>query len=383
MTTSTVLAWWRVLVVLACLAAAVIAPLVLNENRNSLLQVNTAAQQVMALQSVKGDVLAAEASATQALLLAGPDADADDAYLELLGSAASQLTNASAARPTDASALSEISAMLVSYNAELTQGMVTHSDAAMADASRQLHNDLVPLLDSQIATNITWLEVSIGDQRWLSVLLALPIVLTVAAMVVAARRTRRLVNIGLLISLAINIAVWVIITQLVTTSAASVSAVQSSGVAQASAVGQAYASIAEAKATEGRVLLGITESGQGARAYDEATTQATEMLQQLPQAAYDGMNDKLTEMIQTHEQLLAARDDIEARAQLVQSAQQPYDELVSWLADQSALIGDGLDAQLTQHASNVQGALGGVAIGMVAASLAAGVGLSQPLRRYR
>lgn len=382
MTTSTVLVWWRALVVLACLAAAVIAPLVLNENRNSLLQVNNAAQQVMRLQAVKGDVLAAEASATQAMLLAGPDATPDDAYLELLGTAANQLTNAGAARPQDVDALANISATLVSYSTLLTEGMVTHSDSAMNRASQSLHGELVPMLDEQIANNVNWLEVSIGDQRWLSVLLALPIVLTIVAMVVVARRTRRVLNIGLVISLAINIAMWVIITQLVTTSAASVSAVQSSGVSQATAVGQAYASVAEAKSIEGRMLLGITSQSEGNPAYDAATAEASENLKQLPMGAYEGINEKLDQMIQTHDQLMAATPEDPNRPQLVQSAQQPYDTLISWLSDQSTQIGAGLNEQLTDHASTVRGALGGIAIGMVAAALAAAIGLSQPLRRY-
>ena len=49
MTTSRVLALWRLVVVLSCLAVAVIGPLVLNENRASLERVNAAAQQVLLL----------------------------------------------------------------------------------------------------------------------------------------------------------------------------------------------------------------------------------------------------------------------------------------------------------------------------------------------
>lgn len=131
------------------------------------------------------------------------------------------------------------------------------------------------------------------------------------------------------------------------------------------------------------MLLGITETSAGAADYQAATSLAGEMLSQLPQASADGMDAQLAAMVEAHDQLVAAGPEAENHAALVQAAQQPYDELVNWLATQSTQIGAGLDAQLTEHASTVQGALVWIAIGMVAAALAAGAGLSQPLRRYR
>lgn len=381
MTTSTVVAWWRIVVVLSCLVVAVVAPLVLNNNKNSLQRVNAATQQVLLLQSVRGDVLAAEASATQALLLSSPDVAPAADYVDHLSAAAHKLTRAATMTPPDREGLAAANQALVGYAIDLASAMATGSTAQMGIASENLQGVLLPKLDDQIAKNLVWLEVSTADQRWLSVLVAVPIVLMVAASVVVARRTRRLLNVGLLVALAVSIYMWVNVTQLVTTSAQSVSAVQSSGVTQARSVAQAYAAVTEAKAAEGRVLLGVTPAADGIRVYGEATATAAEMLALLPNAEADGMVGQLNQMVATHDQLMAA--PAEQRPALVASAQQPYDVLVGWLSQQADQVGSALDQQLSDHARTVQNAVGIVAAGMLGAALAAGIGLSQPMRRYR
>lgn len=381
MTTSTVLAWWRVLVIIACLAAAVITPLVLNDNRNSLLTVDAASQQVLRLQSVKGDLLAAEASASQALLLAG-DADADDAYLELLASAAKKLTLASAARPVDADGLADTAGAVAAYTVQLSEGMISHDLATMTAASTALHDEVLPKLDNLITVNQNWLELSASDQRWLSALLAVPIALIIAASVIAAHRTRRVLNVGLLVALAVSIAMLVVTTQLVTTSAQSVSVVRDSGVAEISAVGQAYASTADAKSAEGRVLLGITSAATGNEEFTAAIQDVRQMLQRLPQAEVDQVPAMVDQIVDVHDKLMAAPDPT-TRATLASQAMEPYEQLVTWLDQHSESVAGNLHRDLNAHANTVQGALGGVAIGMVLAALAAGIGISQPLRRYR
>ena len=60
-----------------------------------------------------------------------------------------------------------------------------------------------------------------------------------------------------------------------------------------------------------------------------------------------------------------------------------YGQLTEWLPQQATSIGADLDGQLKAHAETVRNATGGIALGMVVAALAAGIGISQPLRRYR
>ena len=211
--------------------------------------------------------------------------------------------------------------------------------------------------------------------------MALPTVLILIASVVAARRTRRVLNLGLVIALAISVSILVLVTQLVTTSAQSVSVVQTSGVTEATSVAGAYAAVTEAKAIEGRVLLGVTPAQAGGAAYSAAVDAAGQALAQLPAAQPSGMVDQLGAMVSTHDQLMAA--PTAQLPELLTAAQQPYEALVEWLAQQSSQIGSNLDQQLTDHAKTVQNAIGLVAAGMVAAALAAGIGLSQPLRRYQ
>ncbi len=381
MATSTVIAWWRVVAIIACLAAAVVAPLVLNNNRASLERVNDASQQVLVLQSVRGDVLSAEAAASQALLLTTPGAQPDGGYVARLETAAQKLARASSMAPQDVDALAGANLALTTYTASLSQAMTSGSVEQLGQASQGLQTDLLGRLDEQISTNVVRLEVSTSDQRWLSALVAVPIVVLLMASVIVARRTRRVLNLGLLVGLAISVAIFVLVTQWVTTSAKSVGDARSSGVSQATAVAQAYSAVTEAKATEGRVLLGLTPAEQGTAAYTAATTQAAQLLAKLPNAATDKMTDQLEQMVATHERLVTAPS--EQLATLAESAQVPYEALVTWLSAQSDQIGAALDEQLTGHARTIANSTGLVAAGMLLAAFAAGIGLSQPLRRYR
>lgn len=381
MTTSTVIAWWRVVVVIACLAAAVIAPLVLNNNKSSLLSVNSASQQVLLLQSVRGDILAAEASATQAMLVAPAGTRPGNDYREQLAAAAKKLSEANSLGTINRESMAEATEGLALYAVELTEGMAAMSPTEIGESSTYLQDHLLPLLDRLIEENLLLLEYSATDQRWLSALVAVPVALMLIASIIVARRTRRVLNIGLLVGMAAGAGVIALVTGLVTTSASSVGVVQTSGVTQATSVAQAYSAISEAKAAEGRVLLGITNASAGTEAYKAATDRAAEALTQLGDPGTPQMQEELHRMIATHEQLMAAPPD--QLASQVAMAEEPYEVLVNWLAGQATSIGAELNAQLTDHARTIENTIGIVAIGMLVAALASGIGLSQPLRRYR
>ena len=383
MVTSTVLAWWRVFVVIVCLVAAVVGPLVLNDNRNSLIRVNDSAQQVLRLEAVRGDVLAADAAANNALVDAVETEPLDQGHTALLSHASAVLAEASAARPDDAAQLAAISAALTEYTVVVSQGLTTRSSEQLGAASVMLDQRVLSLLNEQIALNQQRLEFSIGDQRWLSILMALPIIVLLGASVVVAQRTRRILNIGLLIALGIAIAVFAVTTQMVTTSARSVGAVQSGPVVQATAASGAYASITEAKAWESRVLLGIVPAGEGEEMFEAAAAQAQARLEMLPEASAAGMLDQLAEFRDAHAALIAAGADGTARQVARAESDAAYGQLTEWLPQQATSIGADLDGQLKAHAETVRNATGGIALGMVVAALAAGIGISQPLRRYR
>lgn len=383
MSTSTVLAWWRVFVVIVCLVAAVVGPLVLNENRNSLIRVNDSAQQVLRLEAVRGDVLAADAAANNALVDAVEGQPLDQGHIALLSHASAVLVEASAAQPADAEVLATVNAALTEYAVQVSNGLAARDSDELARASATLDETVLSPLNEQIALNQQRLEFSIGDQRWLSILMALPIVVLLGASVVLAQRTRRVINIGLVVALGIAIAVFAVTTQMVTTSARSVGAVQSGPVVQATAASGAYAAITEAKAWESRVLLGIVPAAQGEEAFAKATDQARAMLELLPAASTAGMLDRLTDFQSAHADLIAAGSNPPARAVARTASDQAYNELTGWLPEQANSIGRDLDAQLTAHAETVRNATGGIAAGLVLAAFAAGVGVSQPLRRYR
>ena len=384
MRNSTVLFWWRVFVVLSCLVIAALGPLVLNENSKVVTQVNESAQQVLRLEAVRADVLAADAAANNALVdaRAGQNSDAD--HVALLSHAAEVMTEASAAWPDDEDRLAALNTDLIGYTAVVTRGLAAQDSQELSAASRLLDNQLLPALNEQIEINQQRLAFSIGDQRWLSVLMALPIAVLVCGSVVVARRTRRVFNIGLLIGLGLSIGVFVVTTQLVTTSANSVGAVQTGPMVQATSASGAYAAITEAKAWESRVLLGIATPTDGEMYFKAAVTLAEGRLGALPDAQAAGMLDQLQAFRDAHDKLLAAAGGDQTQlASARQDSNQAYQALVTWLPQQSQTIGAELNRQLIDQALRVRTAAGGCAGGLLLAGLAAGIGVSMPLRRYR
>ncbi|WIY81975.1 hypothetical protein [Propionimicrobium sp. PCR01-08-3] len=378
MTTSTVLAWWRIVLVVICLAAAVVAPLALSNNRQAVQSVNAATQQMLRLENVRSELLTAEASATQAVLLAAEGAAPDTGYLDSLDSAAADLIDVAQSDNQDRGALQNISIQLTKYSGLLAVAMNTGSQQDMQRASDQLTLQVIPSLDQQISRQTDILENQGGNQQWLIAVLAVPVVLLLVASIVIARRTRRVLNLGLVLALLGAVASWGMVTQLVTTSAASISAVQTSGVSQATAVAQAYGGVTEAKAIEGRMLLGITDQADGAQAYTTATDQASQAIGELGNS---DASDQIGQLISTHEQLMAATD--RPSDDLVASAQAPYDWLTEWLAGQSDSIGTEVSSDLSDHAASVGRLAVVVGLVMVVAAVSSATGLSGSLRRYR
>ena len=97
----------------------------LDQNRQLVERVNVATQQMLRLETIRADLLGAEAAATQALLMASGDQAPDGSYLGLADSAAAELIAAAAARPADSPALQQINTALSHYLAQLSVAMKT------------------------------------------------------------------------------------------------------------------------------------------------------------------------------------------------------------------------------------------------------------------
>ncbi|GAA2182885.1 hypothetical protein GCM10009785_24030 [Brooklawnia cerclae] len=379
--TPRVLSLWRAASVLVCLAVAVVTPLALNQNRASLTEVNDAAQQLMRLQLVRGDVLAADADAAGELVAAQTGAEPTDSYLTGLQDAASMLSLASAASVPDQDALSQANEELTGYAVSVARAVEAQDPELMTTASAQLRDEFLPGLDAQIELNQARLSGSIADQRWLGLLAVAPVLVLLLASVAVARRTRRVLNLGLVLALGLSAAMGVVTTQVVTRSADSVGAARQGEVVQATSAVQAYASVTEAKAWEARTLLGTASAAEGEEQYTAAMDAARSALANVPGADGAGMVAHLDAMAGAHAQMVDADDPGQAAA--ASTAQTSYEALVDWLPDQASTIGTGVYLQLTSHAQIIRAATGGTAAAMLLAAVAAGVGISQPLRRYR
>ena len=196
-------------------------------------------------------------------------------------------------------------------------------------------------------------------------LLAVPLLLA-AASIVIARRTRRVFSLGLVLAFA-----GAVYRVIVARSSPPAPRHRRGADQRQRATAAQRTAVTEAKAAEGRILLGITDPASGAQTYSDATGRADQALSVLgdSQAA-----DQLTQMISTHEQLMAAPEP--PSSELVASAQAPYDWLIDWLTEQSASIGQEVDADLSGHAETVENLAVLVAGIMVFAAVSSAVGLA-------
>lgn len=379
--TPRVLALWRAASVLICLVVAVVSALTLNQNRSSLIGVDGAAQQLMRLQLVRGDVLAADAAAAGQFAAGQASQAPSSSYAGGLQDAAAVLSQASAASTVDRNALAASSQQLTGYSVALARAVQARDATLMTAASVQLRDGLLPKLDAQIQLNQARLTGSIADQRWLGALAVVPVLVLLVASVAVARRTRRVLNLGLVVALGVSAALGVVTMQLVTRSAESVGAVRQGEVVQATSAAQAYASVTEARACEARMLAGTVAPGQGEGEFQAAVAAARTALGNVPGAGAAGVATQLDTVASLHARVMSPGDPGQAAAQA--QSQAAYQALAGWLPGQASTIGAGVDQQLTSHAQAIRNATGGTAAAMVFAAAAAGVGISQPLRRYR
>lgn len=191
--TPRMLAIWRTVSLLICVVVAVLTGIGLNSTEPDL----STGQEVLRLTSMHADVAAAEAT-----MLAGrelPLAEHLSAGQEELAQAAS--TVAEVARTAQPTQIAEVNAALVDYAGDLRiAAKLPDSPTAEVEESRALLNST---LDTMIASDTTILEQATTPKTWVIVLLMVPVATLLVASVVVARRTRRVVTVGLLIGLVL------------------------------------------------------------------------------------------------------------------------------------------------------------------------------------
>lgn len=257
----TLLRLLRTVAALACLVAGAVGAFVLSTTSTSLGEIGTGTQQVLRLQQIKGDILRADGLATNGLAQGTPAAALTE-YNEALREASTLIVEASRAQVFDQAQLTAVNGGLVTYVLTMERARTAYpaDNAAgltqVAAANATLSGETLPALDTLIAANTARVDAArAGDRLWAVALALIPVLLLLGISVWLARRTKRVLNIGLVLALASSVLLWQLVDTNLAQSAAVVDGARQGSLRTASAAGTAYAKLAEAKAIEGRQLL--------------------------------------------------------------------------------------------------------------------------------
>lgn len=260
---ATLLRLLRALAVLACLVAGGVGVYVTVATGDSLQAIDAGTQQVLRLQQIKGDILRADGLATNGLAQGAAEPLAQrQAYRQALQEAARLTVEASDAQPLDSGDLAAVNAALVNYTATLEYARTAWAGDPkagaqyVAEAGDVLTRDTLPGLDKLIAAGQDRIAAAkAADRIWAVGLALLPVVLLLATSIWLARRTKRILNIGLALALLASALLWRLVDTNLTDTQAVVDSARQGSLQWATAASTAYSDLAEAKSIEGRQLL--------------------------------------------------------------------------------------------------------------------------------
>ena len=196
-------------VIIAGLVVGLVGALTLAYLAFSLNRAEADAAQLIRVQKIQTNLLSADATATNAFLVGGLEPPAQRAaYDQAMLAASTLIAEAAQAQPADTEALSVLNRQLVSYAASIEQARANNRQGLpigaqyLRAASTQLRGTAIPVLDNLVQSNAERaadeMDVRIGYLAVAVALLGLAAVILIQVWV--ARRFRRRINLGLLLS---------------------------------------------------------------------------------------------------------------------------------------------------------------------------------------
>lgn len=269
------LRWLRTLTVLASLVAAVVAGIVFVGSARATTSIADGTQQLLRLQTIKGDILRADGLALNGLAQGSKESvTQQQEYRSALQGAAKLAVEASLAEPRDQGDIAQVNGALVAYAATLEMARTSvRADASdkgelVDEASTALRHGVVPVLDRLIAANNERINSARAESRlWAIPIAVVPVVVALITAVFAARRTHRVLNLGLVVSLLASLATWYLVNTGLAGAAHLVDAAREGSLRTATSAASAYVALSDAKSVEGSQLVAPAQSAQRQRAW--------------------------------------------------------------------------------------------------------------------
>ena len=233
------------------------------------------AQQVRTL-DVRNDLVAADATATNAFLVGGREPVAQrERYDVSLASATSGLTAVAGADQRDAGRLPGVSTSVATYSGLVEQARANNRQgfpvgaAYLETASQELRAEALPGLDEVVSANASSVTDAFRVAGRATLVLLVVVVALVALVVVQvwlASRTHRRLNLGLVLSTVVLLVAGFLLGSNLDGGSRTASDVQDGAYGQTVAVARAYSLANDAKAAESFTLI---KRGSG-QAYEES-----------------------------------------------------------------------------------------------------------------
>lgn len=248
----------------------------------ALARANSATAQLIRVQQIQTNLLAADATATNAFLVGGLEPPAQRrAYDDAINAATTGIAEAAQAERADEQALSRLNEDLVAYVALIEEARANNRQGFpvgaqyQRTASASLRSDALPVLDNLVAANAA--RASSQMSGWPIAVLAVAGVLVLAGLVLAqiwlARRFRRRFNPGVATATAIVLAVWVIGLIAMGLVGAAVNRVKAGSFADVNAVATARIQGFNAKSNESLTLIARGSGASFEKAWGQSAAQ--------------------------------------------------------------------------------------------------------------
>ncbi|MGO1241444.1 MAG: hypothetical protein ACTMHU_08430, partial [Cellulosimicrobium funkei] len=218
------------LCVVAALALGVLGFQAGNLQSRALAAASEDAAQLVGVQEVRNALVAADATATGAFLVGGLEpADQRARYDELVDQAANRLATLSGSNEADAALLGQVAADLTVYTGLVEQARATNrqgfpvGSAYLDQASTILREQMLPALDEVVLDDADRVAADFSGVRnalWVLAAGLLALVVLLASQVWLARRTHRVLNVGLAVATAVLLVVGVVSTVLLSQASA-------------------------------------------------------------------------------------------------------------------------------------------------------------------
>ncbi|MGD7706608.1 hypothetical protein [Microlunatus sp. Y2014] len=304
---------WTVATAAICLVFALATMLSMVNSSGAINRAGSDTEQLIRMQTIRANLLHADALATNAFLVGGLEPSEQRADYDATMSATSMLiTEAAAAQPADAAALGVLNEAVTAYAADMEQARANNRQgypvgaAYLAEASRQLRATALPTLDNLVAANQQRADNQLSSlgNGWFEVFGIAAGVLLIASFVWTARRFRRVVNVGLLVASVIVVVTWLVGTSVLASNRGAAEELRSNELNVVNAMGEARAAANEAKVQESLRLISHGSGGAAEQAWQQQSERVSQQLSVLSVTDQRALEREWQNYVSAHEEIV-------------------------------------------------------------------------------